>query len=106
MNYSETLRHIASAHETDSADAWVESVALREAAEYIIKLEKALEIYDKERTRFRHAHPELTGVYFIAGESGNKDANLLPDRIWICPAYGCDWTVAYERTDSISAPSW
>jgi hypothetical protein len=106
MDYSALLQQIAAMHEQESENAWVETAAIREAAEYIKKLERGLELYERERTRFRHTHPEMTGAYFISGESGNKDRNMLPDRIHICPAYGCDWTVQYAKTEFSSGPEW
>lgn len=106
MDYAAILHSIADAHEQDSENEWVESAAIREAAEYIKKLELSLNIYAKERTRFKHAHPEMTGVYFISGEGGNKDNNLLPEYIWVCPAYGCDWSQRYVRTESTTGPQW
>jgi hypothetical protein len=39
--------------------------------------------------------------YFICGEGGAKDNNKLPDRIYICPAYGVDFFVVYEKTEVI-----
>ena len=42
---------------------------------------------------------KMAGVYFICGESGEKDDNGLPKQIHICPAYGVDWFMRYERTD-------
>lgn len=38
-------------------------------------------------------------IYFICGEAGEKDDNNLPERIFICPAYGCDWFQVYDRTE-------
>lgn len=38
------------------------------------------------------------GVYFIAGEGGEKDRNGMPERIHVCPAYGCDWSMVYHRS--------
>jgi hypothetical protein len=104
MDYADILHKIADAHEADSDNAWVETAALREASAHIVKLTKALELYERERTRFRHTHPEITGAYFISGESGPKDANMLPASISICPAYGCDWSVRYDKTESVSLP--
>lgn len=63
------------------------------------KLRKALDIYERERTRFRHAKPEITGEFFIAGQHGPKDDNMLPQFIEVCPAYGCGWVQIYEKTD-------
>jgi hypothetical protein len=106
MDYSNLLETIAASHEQDSADAWVETAAIRETAAYIKKLERALELYGRERTRFRHTHPEITGVYYISGEGGSKDANMLPETIYICPAFGCEWSQRYVRTESTTGPGW
>ena len=106
MDYAALLHTIADKHEHESDNVWVETAAIREVAEYIKKLERGLNIYERERTRFKHAKPEMTGAYFISGEGGSKDDNLLPEYIWICPAYGCDWSQRYERTESTTGPQW
>ena len=62
------------------------------------KLRKALEIYERERIRFRHAKPEMSGEFFIAGYHGPKDDNMMPQFVEICPAYGCAWVKIYEDT--------
>lgn len=61
-------------------------------------LRKALDFYERERIRFRHAKPEITGEFFIAGYHGSKNDNMLPQYIEICPAYGCAWVQVYERS--------
>lgn len=70
-----------------------------EAADYIEKLEKALAVYKRERDRFRHAHPEITGEFFLTGGHGDRDDNMLPKYVTICPAYGAAWDHVYERTE-------
>ncbi len=62
-------------------------------------LRKCLVIYKRERDRFKHSTPEMTGAYFVTGGYGEEDANMLPQFIQICPAYGCAWVQVYERTD-------
>lgn len=62
------------------------------------KLLKALEIYERERIRFKHAKPEMSGEFFIAGYHGPKDDNVMPQFIEVCPAYGCAWVMIYEDT--------
>jgi hypothetical protein len=62
------------------------------------KLRKALEIYERERIRFRHAKPEMSGEFFIAGYHGPKDDNAMPQFVEVCPAYGCAWVMIYEDT--------
>lgn len=64
-----------------------------------VKLQKSLEIYERERSRFRHAKPEMTGTYFLAGGLGLKDENQMPQFVEIVPAYGCGWSQLYEKTD-------
>ena len=65
----------------------------------IHNLKKALEIYQRERDRFKHAHPEITGAYFLTGGHGEKDVNLLPEYVTICPSYGSGWEQVYQKTD-------
>lgn len=49
---------------------------------------------------------KMGDIYFICGESGEKDQNNLPDRIYVCPAYGVDWFQIYERTDKTHGPEY
>jgi hypothetical protein len=63
------------------------------------KLRKALELYERERKRFEHSYPEMTGAYFLTGGHGEVDGNRLPEYIRICPAYGCAWEQVYIKTD-------
>ena len=62
------------------------------------KLTKALDIYQRERDRFKHAKPEMTGAYFLTGGHGPKDDNQMPQFVEIVPAYGCGWSMIYEDT--------
>jgi hypothetical protein len=54
---------------------------------------------DEQATVLRRLLPDQFGggIYFICGEGGDKDQNGLPDRIHVCPAYGADWSMIYER---------
>ncbi|MDA7915285.1 hypothetical protein N9B98_03350 [bacterium] len=63
------------------------------------KLRKALDIYQRERDRFKHAYPEITGAYFLTGGHGERDDNMLPEFVRIVPAYGCAWEQVYVKTD-------
>jgi hypothetical protein len=65
------------------------------------RLRKALDLYERERNRFKHAKPEMTGAYFLAGGHGLKDDNQMPQFVEICPAYGCGWVKIYEDTGRI-----
>lgn len=70
-----------------------------DAADRIRKLEKALELYEVERNRFKHNKPEITGAYFLAGGYGEQDQNMLPEYVEIVPAYGCAWSQIYQKTE-------
>lgn len=76
-----------------------ENPILLQAVHTINNLTKALEFYKRERDRFSHAKPEITGNYFLAGGYGNTDENMLPQYIRICPAYGAGWEQIYEKTN-------
>jgi hypothetical protein len=96
-DYSEELMMIA---RTLPDNVSIETCAfLDDASQYIKKLEKALEIYERERDRFRHAHPEMTGAYFLSGGHGATDNNMLPEYVRIVPAYGAAWEQVYVKTD-------
>lgn len=62
------------------------------------KLRKALEIYQRERDRYKHATPEMSGAYFLTGGHGPKDDNQMPQFVEVVPAYGCGWSMIYEYT--------
>ena len=68
-------------------------------AEQVRNMYKGLEIYKRERERFSHSHPEITGNFFLAGGYGETDANQLPQFVRICPAYGASWEQVYEKTE-------
>lgn len=52
------------------------------------KLRKGFEIYERERNRFKHATPEMSGAYFLSGGHGPKDDNQMPQFVEIVP---CIW---------------
>ena len=63
------------------------------------KLKKGLELYERERERFKHNYPEITGAYFLTGGQGDVDSNHLPEYVRICPAYGCAWEQLYVKAE-------
>lgn len=68
-------------------------------AKTVNNLVKALELYQRERDRFKHNNPEITGAYYLAGGQGEVDTNMLPQFVRIVPAYGCAWEQIYEKTE-------
>lgn len=49
---------------------------------------------------------KVGNIYFICGETGEKDSNGLPENILVCPAYGVDWFQVYTRTTQSHGPEW
>jgi hypothetical protein len=49
---------------------------------------------------------QVTGTYFICGESGEKDSNDLPENIFVCPEYGCKWAAVYSKGDKVPMSKW
>jgi hypothetical protein len=55
----------------------------------------------------RSTYPDkFPDSYFICGELGEKDVNKMPQKIMVCPAYGCDFSYIYERTETTTGPEW
>lgn len=77
----------------------LEDMTREQLVEQVVTLRRALDIYERERARFRHAKPEITGAYFLSGGHGVADDNELPQYVRICPAYGAGWEQVYEKTD-------
>lgn len=67
---------------------------------------KLAEENERLKTIIRHAVADRTGVYFICGEAGEKDANGLPEKIMVCPAMGADGFAVYERKVQYTAPAY
>lgn len=62
---------------------------------------------DKQAMMLRHLFPDrFADTYFIHGEWGTKDSNGLPEGLLIVPAYGCDFSVLYKRTEDGIQPEW
>lgn len=72
---------------------------VEEAIEQLNTYSKGLQAYERERQRYRHAHPDISGAFFLTGGYGDKDDNELPEFVTICPAYGCAWDQVYQKTD-------
>ena len=72
---------------------------IEELEQEVKTLRNGIEIYERERNRYKHAKPEITGAYFLAGGHGEIDDNYLPQFVEIVPAYGCGWSQVYEKTD-------
>jgi hypothetical protein len=62
---------------------------------------------DRQAMVLRRLNPEqYPGTYFIHMETGEKDQNGMPERLYVVPAYGCDFSYVYERTERTVGPEW
>jgi hypothetical protein len=62
---------------------------------------------DRQAMMLRRVFPEKNpDTYFIHSGHGNTDVNGLPEYLYIVPAYGCDWSQIYQRTDKTIGPEW
>ena len=74
---------------------------------YAGELKKLRETNEKFTNIFKHSNPEkYEGVYFICGEGGDRDGMGLPEKLFVCPAYGLDGMAIYTKTSEYSAPEW
>jgi hypothetical protein len=71
------------------------------------EVERLKQKCDKQAMILRRLTPEnFPDTLFIHAEGGTKDINGMPERIYVVPAYGCDWSQVYERTDKVTGPEW
>ena len=71
------------------------------------ELNKYKDAYDAAMRIVKSVFPDkFPDTYFICGELGVKDVNKMPEKLMICPAYGCDFSYIYERTDKTFGPGW
>lgn len=96
-------RITVSARARDDQDVEVYS-ALGDASDEIQRLREKC---DKLTTMFRRLTPDkFPDTLFIHGVSESKDTNNMPERLYVVPAYGCDFSYVYERTDKTVGPEW
>jgi len=56
--------------------------------------------YDAAMRIVKSTYPDkFPDTYFISGQGGDVDKNGLPDRLYVCPAYGVDWVVTYKKVN-------
>ena len=49
---------------------------------------------------------KFPGTYFIHSGLGETDANGMPERLMVVPAFGVDFSYIYQRTDKTTGPEW
>ncbi len=58
------------------------------------------EQFELLKKMFFHRVPErMPDTYFICGDGGETDDDMLPEYIFVCPAYGVGWSIAYKKVN-------
>ena len=74
---------------------------------YANEIERITKKLDILATILRRLTPEThPDTYFIHAGIGQKDQNNMPEKLLVCPAYGCDFSYVYERTEKTTGPEW
>ena len=69
-------------------------------AEMQSEIERLKDKCDKQAEVLRHLLADRVGfTAFISGEGGDTDSNNMPERLFVCPAYGCSFNYVYHRGD-------
>jgi hypothetical protein len=75
-----------------------------EAADEIERLRKKC---DTQATMLRSIDPErFPDTLFIHMYGGERDQNGMPERLYVVPAHGVDFSYVYTRTDKTIGPEW
>jgi hypothetical protein len=71
------------------------------------EIERLKKKCDTQAMILRRLNPEqYPGTYFIHMETGEKDQNGMPERLYVVPAYGVDFSYVYTRTEKTVGPEW
>ena len=71
------------------------------------EIERLQDIVTRMGRIYKHLNAENhPGVYFIHGSLGSYDDNGMPEKLMVVPAYGCDFSYIYERTEKTTGPEW
>lgn len=83
---------------SDLADDLIQ--AEKKIADQQKEIDRLKEKCDNQAMVIRRSYPEnFPDTWFVANGIGQKDANNLPQYIWVCPAFGVDWLQVYEKTE-------
>ena len=74
-----------------------------------------VEAYEGELKKLRQIYEIISHIdladrlgdrYFLCGYGGQIDKNGLPDKLFVCPAYGVDWFQVYEKSELKCGTEW
>ena len=76
----------------------------KEAAD---EIERLREKCNKQAMMLQRLFPDkFPWTPFITSVGGGIDDNSMPERLYVVPAYGCDFSYVYERTERTVGPEW
>ena len=98
MNNTDVLDYLKEAY------SFLMDPAIGEAIKEIERLRKKC---DLQTMMLRRLDAEkFPGTYFIHSGLGETDANGMPERLMVVPAFGVDFSYIYQRTDKTAGPEW
>ena len=103
----EYLHKVEKEEQMVDLDADAHQYRLDEIAELKKENARLTDVVTRMARIYKHLNPENhPGVYFIHGSLGSYDQNGMPEKLLVVPAYGCDFSYVYERTEKTTGPEW
>lgn len=90
MTDSQMVSHLRTHAHWTKAQPWTDIADRLEKLSQNSLTEKEHKQFEMLKKAFQHLYAEKTDLYFICGESGEKDDMGLPYCIHVCPHYGVD----------------
>lgn len=106
MTDSQMVSHLRTHAHWTREQPWTDIADRLEKLSQNSLTEKEHKQFELLKKAFQHLYPEKTDLYFICGESGEKDSVGLPEHILVCPTYGSDGVAMYTMSKPYSAPGW
>ena len=71
------------------------------------EIERLKKKCDTQAIMLRSIDPErFPDTLFIHMHGGERDQNGMPERLYVVPAHGVDFSYVYTRTDKTVGPEW
>lgn len=70
-----------------------------ERKKYLNHIDKLQEENAFMKKVLKHVFPEKSEAYYLCGEQGDKDEFGLPEYVIICPAFGKQELMRYQRVE-------
>jgi endonuclease/exonuclease/phosphatase family metal-dependent hydrolase len=82
----------------------IDAITLSDVQKELLRLREKC---DKQAAMLQRLFPDkFPWTPFITSVGGGIDENRMPERLYVVPAYGCDFSYVYERTDKTVGPEW